>query len=544
MFFVDLIAWVIFTYLAYFLIYNFVIIFNSSNGRLSDVGKKDHMSMFQQDLTIIIYSHNDSYRVKELIELLNNQDYAPGRYSINVLLDNCDEENIKLLEIIGYAKLWRINTDIKPIGKFKALAWLSERILTCENTNAFVFISAEHKIKSDFLQKVNSAVYHYPVILGETIIRKNRLLNKITNLKNKLKNRVLKHGRFYSGLGNIIDSEILIIRQEILEKIRFKTTDYGFEEYEYSLYLKRNNIPVLYSGDIIAVKPGNETLQSIALKEGKKRYKSFITFRNHISLLFSNRSFALKELILSLVYPSNTTFVLLNLGLIFISINYNGTLFAGLINPKFLTYFLLSRFIAEIYSMISVRCGFNEYRNAVIMFFYTPITYTISIFSGLFKNTNVIPREDTKKKIKAETLHYEKHMVDATITNGKKELPCTLEIRKTDEYVQVIFMFRDKKLVSSKQPRVNYAVEEIVQKLKGQGFAVKICLNCGYFYSTESTVSHSDGEKGYCLYNNFNNSSKEKEYSCVWDSCFNIIPSQANNYILQQVGIEKSKPRV
>jgi len=82
MFFVDLISWVILIYLSYFIVYNFVIIFNSSRGRLFDVAKKDYMSKFQQNLTVVIYSHNNSHKVKELIEALNKQDYERYKYSM------------------------------------------------------------------------------------------------------------------------------------------------------------------------------------------------------------------------------------------------------------------------------------------------------------------------------------------------------------------------------------------------------------------------------------------------------------------------------
>ncbi len=128
-------------------------------------------------------------KVKELVEAFNRQEYDRSKFTVNILLDNCNDENIKLLEIIGGTKLWRINTDVKPIGKYKSLSWLFERIMACENTNAFVFLSADSKIKSDFLQKVNTAVHYNPVIVGEVIKKKNHFYNKLINFRNKLKHR-------------------------------------------------------------------------------------------------------------------------------------------------------------------------------------------------------------------------------------------------------------------------------------------------------------------------------------------------------------------
>lgn len=545
MFFVDLISWVILIYLTYFIVYNFVIIFNSSRGRLFDVSKKDYMSNFQQNLTVVIYSHNNATKVKELIESLNRQDYERYKYTINVLLDNCNEENTKLLEIIGGTKLWRISSEqndseAKPIGKFKALSWLFERILACENTNAFVFLNADSKIKSDFLQKVNTAVHYNPVIVGEVLKKKNNFYNRILNLKNKLKNRVMKHGRFHSNLGNIIDSELLVIRQEILEKIKFNKTEYGFEEYEYSINLKNNDIPVLYSSEITVTKTANETFKSIAVKDYERRYKSLITFRNNFSLLFTGNKPGVKELIVSLLYPSNTVFVFWNIVLMLIAKNHAGTYFGHIVSFKYLGCLLVSKFLTDGYSMLTMRCGFNDYKNAIAFFFISPALYVKSMCKWFLINSYSKLSRKKKNKVKAETLNYDKHTVDATITNGKKELPCKLEIIKTNEYSQVVFMFNNKRLSSSKQPRINYAVEEIIGKLRSHGFALKVCANCGFFYMTESVVSHFDGEQGYCLYNNFKNGSKEKEYSNVWDGCFNIIPFQTKSYILQQLGVENN----
>ena len=543
MFFVDLISWIVLIYLTYFIVYNIVIIYNSSRGRLFDVARKDYLAKFQQNLTVVIYSHNNSNKVKELIESLNKQDYERYKYSINILLDNCNDENTKLLEIIGGTKLWRMSTDVKPLGKFKALSWLFERILACENTNAFVFLDAESRIKSDFLQKVNASVHYNPVIVGEVLYKKNNFLNRILNFRNKLKNRIIRHGRFYSSLGNTIDSDLFIIRQEILEKIKFKKTEYGFEEYEYSINLKNNEIPVLYSNEITVTKPVNETLKSIAKKDYERRYKGLITLKNNLPLLFSSSNIGVKELILSHIYPSNTIFVLWTAALMFIYKIYPVTSFSQTVSFKYLVCLFASKFVVDAYSMITARCGFNDYKNAFALFFITPVLYVKSVFKGFLSNSQPKPIKKKNKKVIAETLNYDKNTVNATITNGRKELPCKLEIVKTDEYSQVVFIFNNKRLSSSKQPRINYAVEEIIGKLRSHGFALKICANCGYFYMPESIISHSDGEQGYCLYNNFKNASKEKEYAYIWDGCLNIIPFQAKNYILQQLGVENNKTR-
>lgn len=544
MFLVDIIAWSLLIYLTYFTIYGFAIISCSARGRFFDVSKKDYTAKFRQNLTVIIYSHNNSQKVIELIESFKNQDYDPNKYSINILLDNCNDENVKLLEIKGEAKLWRINTDVKPVGQFKALSRISEKIMAYGNTNAFVLLNADCKIKSDFLQKVNTSVSYHPVIVGETLKKKNKFLNRILNLRNKLKNRIINHGRFYSDSGNIIEPNVFVIRQEILEKIKFKKTSSGFEEYEYSINLIKNNIPIFYSSDISVVKRDDETFTSIALQDYEKRYKSLITFKNNFPAFFSKKNIKVKELICSLLYPSNTTFVFWSVFLILISGIYTETVFGSFVNVNYIYSLLILKFLSDIYSMIMLRCNINDYGRGVFLFFFAPVLYVKSVLTGFVGNAYKKPEK--KKKITTEAVKskYEKHTVEASVTNGKQEFPCTMEIIKTDEYSQVVFIFRNKKLVSTKQSRINYALEEISEKLKSHGFAIKICCNCGYFYITESTAAHSKGEKGFCLYENFKNESKEKAYACVWEGCFNIIPSQARNYIFDKVGVVKAMPKL
>jgi len=534
---IDLIAWTLFIYLAYFTLYRYIIIFNSSRGKFIDVEKRDYEPGYYRKFTVIIYSHNNSQKVKSLVESFAAQNYDQEKYSINVILDNCDNENIKLLEILGGTKLWRINTDIKPIGKFKAYAWLLERIRAFENTNAFIFLDAECKIKGDFLEKANINLKEESVIAGETVKRKNFLLNRIVNIRNKLNNKVIKHGRFYTSLGNVIDADVLLIKQDVLEKIEFETIDNGFEEFEYSIKLKYFNIPVAYSNEITVFKNQIETLKSIAINDYQKRYAAIRAFINNFSILFTKSKLSVKEFILSMLYPSGTIFAFWSIVLIGISLLYPNTYFSHIIGASIVTGLLVLKFVSDFYALVTLRGNYRDYYHSLLMFFLAPVIYLRSLLVGF-----ISPSKDKKQKIAYNPgiINFEKSTAEATITDGKKEFPCQIEITKTDENAKATFMFRDKKLNSSKHTRVSYAVEEIIDKLRKHGFSLKVCSNCGYFYMTESSAAHTDGERGYCLYRNFKENSREKEFMPVWGSCKNIIPCQARAYILQQLGIEKS----
>ncbi len=533
---IDFIAWALFTYLALFILYRIVIIFNSSRGRMADVKKRDYQPQIDRKLTVLIYSHNNSIKAKSLIESFAKQTYDKEKFSVNVILDNCDAESIKLLEIKGGARLWRINTDVKPIGKYKAYAWLLERIRAFENTNAFVFLDAECLIKSDFLEKINANLNEEAVIVGETIKRKKYFLNKLVNVHNKITNRVIRHGRYYSGLGNVIDADVMVIKQQILEKIGFESMEQGFEEYEYSVKLRYFNIPVIYSSEITVFKNIKESVKSIALSDYKKRYRSFKTFLNNSGLLFTRCRLSAKEQIISLIYPSGPVFVFWSLVLIGISLIYGNTHFAKTININILAILVFSRLVTDLQALISMRTNILDYYHVFLLNLISPAIYLRSMLTGFI---TLSEKAEKKEKQKAVSTSFEKTTVEATITNGKSEFPCFLEIIKSDENSSVTFTFKDKNLKSSKQPRVCYAVEEIVSKLKSHGFSLKICANCGYFHLTESTAAHTDGEQGYCLYRNYKENSKEKDFTPAWSSCKKIIPRQAGNYIRQEIGLDK-----
>lgn len=537
---VDIALWALFSFLAYFVLYRLVIIFRSSKGRLNDIEKRDYQAKFHKKFTVVIYSHNNSQKVKTLIEAFQGQKYDKDKYSLNILLDNCNNENTKLLEIFGGARLWRINTDVKPLGRYKAFAWLLERVRAFENTNAFVFIDGDCKIKKDFLEKANMSLNDAAVVCGETTKRKNHLFNRMLNLRNKMMSRSIRLGRAHSGLGNMIDTDVLVIRQDILEKIEFETLENGYEEYEYPLKLCFFNIPVVYSSDLTVFKNRVETLMSVAANDFRQRRRIIRTFLNNVGILFSKNSLRLKELVLSLIYPSGMGFVLMCGILLYVNDIFSGTSFSQLIGSNNVIALFGIKIFSDIYALISARVSFNDYYQSIILSLLTPVIYVISIFMG-FK-----AKPGNRKIVKKKNKNYislEKTVAHATITNGKKEFPCTIEIMRGNDNARAVFIFRDKQLGSGKHTRVSYAVEEIIDKLRKHGFSLKICSNCGYFYMTESSSAHSDGEKGYCLYKNFKESSKEKELMPVWGTCDNIIPCQARAYIFQQLGIENPVAR-
>ena len=540
MVFIDILTLPVLLFLVYYVLLTFFIVQKSASGKIKDIEKRNYLAKFQQHITVIVYSQNNSSTVTGLIENLRKQDYSSETYSIYVIHDNCCDHISKLLEIIVGFRLWRINTENRPLGRNKSFAWLLERILTSENTNLFVFMNGDCTVNSDFLSKINDSSFDNPVVLGEILPanEKSGIFNRIFYLNKKINNRVFKHGRYYAKLSNILDNELFAIRQDILEKINFDISDKGFEDYDYSLKLAKAKILASSSSGFCAYTNAEENLFSIASKDYLKRYRSFITFKNNCLILFVKRRTKAKELVLSMIYPSATTFVITLCVLFILSNIYRNTLLASLLNIQ-VCLAVLGTYAAERVLALSVaRLSFKEYKTSLESMLFAPLIYILSFLEG-FKIRLNFKIELPKVKIKRKPKRRESY--DIVVTDGAKELSCKLETLETGKYAQTFFVFKNKKLASSKQPRLDYALNELIEKLKGHGFAIKICQNCGYFKFSQQDAEKFEGKQGVCLYDNINNGSEASEYTYIWNTCRNIVPAQARDYIMKQM--EKKNPK-
>jgi len=534
MIFIDILTLPVFIFLIYYVLLTFFIIQKSAAGKIKDIEKRNYLAKFQQHITVIVYSHNNESTVTALIESLRKQDYNSGKYSINVILDNCTDDSAKLLEIIGGCRLWRVSTGNKLLGRNKAIAWLLERILSSENTNLFVFMNADCTVNSDYLTKINDSSFENPVVLGEVLPLNEKLdiFSRIAVLNEKINHRIIKHGRYYAKLENLLDNELFAIKQDVLEKLKFKISEYGFEEYEYSVKLAETKILASTSSAFCAYRNFSETIFSLAEKDYRKRYKRFVTFKNNFSLFLARRMTKAKELVLSLIYPSGMTFVL-TLGILFLISNIYKTSLLGFLLSWKVTLTLLSAYAVErVLALSAARLSFRDTRTFIESMLFAPLIYIFSVLQG-FKIKFDFNFKLEMPKIQKKPKHRETY--DVTVTDGAKELACQLETLETAKFAQAFFLFKNKKLATSKQPRLDYALNELIEKLKGHGFAIKICQNCGYFKFSPEDAKKFEGKQGVCLYDNINNGSEASEYTYIWNNCPNIVPAQARDYIMKQL---------
>ncbi len=532
----------LFVSLVYYIANELYILNNAHKGKFYDIHKANVPGRPEQNINVIVYAHNNENTIVQLIDSLKKQDYNQDRYIINVILDNCSDGSAKYLEIVGGTRIWRINTSTQPVGKFKAVVWLLERIMSCENSNSFVVVDADTITEKDFLCKVNSILFDTPVVIGDV-----QPLNYSPNIFSKFEylnyfsgTRLINLGRTHLKLGNIIDAPVFAIRQEVLEKIKFNRKEQDFEEYFYSLKLLDNGINVIFSSRVAVYKFFNEDILDVARTLYNRRLKRFVTFRNNLPLLLFNNNLKLKELTLSMIAPGTMLKLLMLSFLVYVSHNYD-ILFSNIISDKILYILIVLVLIKSLSALLTAGILKVGIKSIFSLAFYTPFIYLFSVLVGF--NHEKAGELETKGKSNLALKNNndndaERYFVETTVTNGQNEIPCKLEIVQYNNNSQVVFLFKDKKLTSGKQTRVDYAMEEIIEKLKKHGFVLKTCLNCGYFRFNEAIASRHCGAKGYCLYENIDSGSRIKHLSSIWNSCENIIPSQARSYIFQKLNID------
>ena len=223
----------LFTYLLIFIIYYISVVFSGKQiGKF--LNKLDKNKVHEQKLAVIVYADNNinNHNITRLLETLNNQEYNRDNYSLNIILDGCDDETANMLEFIGGAKIYRTGTTNAPIGKDIAISDVLERTLVSSNAQGYIFLNANRIISERFLSSVNIALNLNPVVVGLTqIVNKPlTLYEKVLKALLDYNNIVINLGRSVLNLATVIDSDICAIRLEVLNEV--KSIDFSSDENE------------------------------------------------------------------------------------------------------------------------------------------------------------------------------------------------------------------------------------------------------------------------------------------------------------------------
>ncbi len=507
----NLILNLIYFYIAIYSVYFFVSSIKNLSDKKFEIQQKYAGINAQNELCVIVYSHNNEAVLQNLIKQIKAQDYPIDKFSVYIILDNCSDNSEKLFINETFIKVFNI-ADQDTVGKDQAISILLEKLSSAQNFNAYVFLDANRYIDESFLTSVNSALTDEPVVSGATV-----LVSEYPSVKDKIKisfhkyyTNFIQKSRSILGLASIIDSDILVIRQEIIEKIGCIDFQNINSELKYSLLLSKVGFPCSFNPNIktyINVEEFTLRIPSLSAR--------LMLFKNCFMQIFT-KNFVFTEHVFSLLTP--------NVLLLLIAYIY-------LLRHSFKYYFVVD-FSVVLLSFIMLILGFSLSlvnskldREEIFYLFFYPF-YSLG---HITKNLKLVKRIKSKITGKDEVfVNTEKLVVDVLVTDGKSNISCKLELISENGLAKVKFMFKKKKFVTSSHLRIYDALQELVLKLSDYGFVIKICQCCKNF--TPNVDGSTNMVKGFCN-NDFTTTTEGKIPTLLWNSCRGFDQSEVKSVI-------------
>lgn len=507
----ELISNILYIYIAAYTIFLFVLAIKNLNDRKFRIQKKYNNTNYPNNLCVIIYSHNNEVSLETLIKQLKNQNYPSECFSTYVILDNCSDNSEKLFIEDNFAQVVSFK-DQGTLGKDQSLSILLEKLSTIQNCNAYVFLDANRYIENDFLTSINCALVDYPVISGSTV-----LMGENLNLRQKIKmvfhkyytNFMLK-SRSLTGLAATIDSDILIIRQDLVEKIGCIDFQNINAELKYSLLLSRIGFKCTFNPNVktyINIDEFNLRIPSLSAR--------LSLFKSCFTQIWST-NFVFNEHVMSLLTP-NVLILLLAYGYL-LKYSYN--------------YYFIVDFSVVLLSFGLLILGFSisllksklQSKDFVYLFLY-PFYSIGHIFRNLAPIRKIRSRKEEKQALSQNT---EKLIVDVFVTDGKNNIPCKLELISENGLAKVKFTFKKKTFTTSTHLRMFDAIGELTKKFAEYGFVLKICQCCTNF--TPNIDGSTNMVKGFCDHQ-FANMNSDKIPTLLWNSCRGFNQNKSGNAI-------------
>lgn len=498
-------------YIALYTVFFFVQAIKNLSDRKFRIQQKYLGTATQNNLCVIIYSHNNEISLENLIKQLKKQTYPPQNFSTYVILDNCSDNSEKIFLGDNFAQVVNFD-DQGTIGKDAAISIVLEKLSSMQNCNAYVFLDANRYVEEDFLATINSALEDAPVISGATV-----LVGENLNLRRKIKatfhkyysNFILK-SRSIMNLAATIDSDILIMRQDLMEKIGCVDFQNINTELKYSLLLSKIGCKCTFNPNIKTY---------INIDEFDLRIPSLSTrlalFKSCFTKMFTN-NFAFAEHVCSLLTPN----VLLLVFAYIFFLNYS------------FKYAFVVDFMMVLLSFVVLIIGFSiSLLNSKLQskeFLYL-FLYPIYSLGHVFKNFPLCRKIRNTIQGKKETAdNTEKLSVDVMVTDGKNNIACKLELISESGLAKVVFWFKSKKFTTKTHLRMVDAIAELINKLSDYGFTLKICQCCASF--SPNIDGSTNMVKGFCNHQ-FASSPSHDIPTLLWNSCRGFNQNTSSNVI-------------
>ena len=507
----ELILNLLYIYIALYSVYFLALAIKNQNDRKFRIQQKYSNLNSKNNLCVVIYSHNNEVSLENLLKQLKVQDYPLESFSAYVILDNCSDNSEKLFMHDDFVQVINIKEQ-GTIGKDQAISILLEKLSAVRNCNAYVFLDANRYIENDFLSSINSALEDSPVISGSTVLvgEKLNLRQKIKITFHKYYTNSLQKSRSLLGLATTIDSDILIMRQDLMEKIGCIDFQNINSELKYSLLLSRIGFKCTFNPNVKTYINVDEfDLRIPSLSARLSLFKSCFT-------QIWTKNFVFNEHVLSLLTPNVLLLVFAYIYLLLHSYKY---------------YFMVD-FSVVLISFVLLILGFSisllnsklQSKELIYLFLY-PIYSLGHIFKNFPLCRKIKNRLSGKKDY---AVNNEKMTVDVTVTDGKNNIPCKLELISDSGLARVKFMFKKKKFTTSTHLRMVDAITELTKKLTDYGFVLKICQCCANF--TPNIDGSTNMVKGFCDHE-FTNSQSDTIPTLLWNSCRGFNQNQSSNVI-------------
>lgn len=506
---------VLLIYVIAFTVYYAACVVHSAKAKRFLQKQKYNAAAQPNNIITIIYARNNESTIVPLLEALNKQHYPRENYQTHIILDHCTDNSSNILEFIGGAKIWRVGENA-PVGKDEAISWILEGLLSYQNIDAFIFLNADRYIDENFLASVNANLTGEKILVGSTdyLVRSKTLLNAIKTTYHTYVNRILNCGRSLMGLANVVDTDIFVIRKEVLDKIKCVDFKDNNSELKYTTLLVRN-------GFIPKFCPLIKTYTSI---DNFKDRKPSVSFK--LSLVWNCIRLLLKsppkfgEFLANTLAPNFWFLTLVYLGLLSFTNTYELTNFS-IINFNVVFFFFSVLILSFLASLYTSKLGKKNLFYLVLYPAYSLMKILLHVpVAGVLFN-----------KITSKTIAEEKEMstVDVCVTDGKNNLQCKLDLISESGLVRAVFRFKKKKYSSSSQIRMVDAIKEVSDKLNEHGFRIKICQSCGYF--NLKLDGSTNMVKGYCNRLVLQKESEVPLDTVLWNSCGYFVPQEVNKII-------------
>lgn len=515
----DFILNLLYIYITIYSVFFFVQAIKNLNDRKLRIQQKYNHLGYKNNLCIIIYSHNNEVKLETLVKQLKEQDYPNESFSTYVILDNCSDNSEKLFINDNFVQIFNIK-DQGTVGKDQAISILLEKLTSSQNCNAYVFLDAGRYIEKDFLYSINCALIDTPVISGSTV-----LIGENLNLRQKIKatfhkyyTNFLQKSRSIMGLASTIDSDVFIMRQDLMEKIGCIDFQNINTELKYSLLLSKIGFKCTFNPNIktyVNIDDFDLRIPSLSVR--------LTLFKNCFAQIWT-RNFVFNEHVLSLLTPNVLLLIFAYIYLLKYSYNYYFIVDFAVV--------LLSFAVLIVGFLVSLLNSKLQSKEIIYLFLYP--FYSLG---HVFKNFPLCRKiRNTISGKKSFVADNEKLTLDVIVTDGKNNIPCKLELVSENGLAKVNFMFKKKKFTTSTHLRMVDAIAELTSKLADYGFMLKICQCCANF--TSNIDGSTNMIKGFCN-RIFANNQTGAIPTLLWNSCKGFEQNKQVN-VLEEILNEKS----